>query len=118
MRGGEDTDVALLSGTGLKGPWLSKWKKRTDPPRDRPTVQALMRYFEGVVTEAWLIDGVGDPARPDLWAEWFARKRRPAPPATTAELVARTGYAAPPDIRKTTPPTAKRAAGGGKKRRS
>jgi hypothetical protein len=36
-------------------------------------VKKLCAYIG--VSEDWLIDDIGDPPRPDLWAEWIAAYR-------------------------------------------
>lgn len=81
LRGGDDSDAALLAATGLKGPWLSKWKDQRDAPNNRDMVRALMSYFEGVSTEAWLLDNEGEPPRPELWAEWIEKNGSSKPTA-------------------------------------
>lgn len=83
--GGEDSDAAVIAGAGVKGPWLSKWKKRHDAPDRRKEIKALVAYLG--CDEDWLTDGKGDPPRKDLWPEWYAKnrwppqkKKHPAPP--------------------------------------
>jgi hypothetical protein len=68
---GSDRDFAEAADVGYG--WLQKWKARTDAPQERSLVKKLCAYIG--VSEDWLIDDIGDPPRPDLWAEWIAAYR-------------------------------------------
>jgi hypothetical protein len=61
-----DSELAAATGVGL--PWLNKWKNRADAPNDRSITNRFSRALG--VSDAWLIDGDGEPPRPQLWGIW------------------------------------------------
>lgn len=81
---GAESDKQLAELSGLSYVWLSKWKKRPDAPTERLLCRALARYL--FVEEDWLLDGEGEPPRPDLWPDWVTAFRKApvvAPKAAT-----------------------------------
>lgn len=90
-RGAEsDRELADLSGLGYD--WVHKWKQRDDAPVERLMSRALARYL--LVDEEWLLDGIGDPPRPDLWADWIKGYR--SPPIEAPKAVSGPNTSRPP----------------------
>lgn len=80
----------------LSGQTISGWAKRSKATDSRKHMRALATYF--AVAEDWLIDGHGEPPRPELWRVWEAARSRPVPvmapklepvPAKASDAVAR-----------------------------
>lgn len=70
-----DNDVA--AGAGITRQWLQKWRRKNQAPNERLMTRNLVRFLEtpyGWALEDWLLDGVGGPPRPDLWAVWSAAR--------------------------------------------
>lgn len=75
---GRDPDNAAIGkAVGFTGQWATKWASSPTPPPDyfkgKAIHAALAAFLE--VDKSWLIDGSGDPPRPELWDDWFARRR-------------------------------------------
>jgi hypothetical protein len=52
----------------VSGQTISAWSWRDEAPDGRRNTSGLAKYLN--VTEEWLIDGEGEPPRPDLWSVW------------------------------------------------
>lgn len=95
-----ETDQDFAARLGLSKAWVTKWKDRPDAPPGRRESAKLAAALD--VTEAWLMNGVGQPPSPELWAGFLTKYRAgqprvalPSDEADAHEYIARKQKAAP-----------------------
>lgn len=71
-----DNDVA--AGADVTRQWIQKWRRRDQAPNERLMTRNLVRFLENPIgpLEDWLLDGVGEPPRPELWQVWSEARRQ------------------------------------------
>lgn len=102
-----DNDVER--GAGVTRQWIQKWRRLNQAPNDRILTRALVRFMNepyGWNVEEWLLDGAGEPPRPELWDFWVkartqarareAAEKRPVPLAPVTPRPNPRGSAAKP----------------------
>lgn len=90
-----ESDNDIAAGAGVSRQWLQKWRYKNTAPNERIMTRNLVRFLDapyGWDVEEWLLDGVGQPPRSDLWAVWVAAREH----LVTADASA-PGYK-PPEI--------------------
>ena len=66
------TNTEIGDAVGRTQPWVSKWAKSNNPPRDFEVHEPLATFF--ALDERWLIRGEGKPPEIDLWDRWISSR--------------------------------------------
>lgn len=76
--GAPPTLTAIAAAVGRTQPSITGWLERNEAPTDFRVHAPLAAFFG--IEKAWLVEGAGEPPRPELWADWLRRRE------LTAEL--------------------------------